>query len=124
MPSRPYRQAQVANLIRNALTKILTQGTFPDHYLNGYMLTITRLEISPDLRIVDCYLIPLLPDNQVELAATIKKLNAHKSLIRQQLNLQVKLRYSPELRFLMDRGLTNAQKVDEVYAKYLEGHEE
>ena len=53
------RQLRAAELIRHILAEILTLEEIHHKELNGVIITITEVAMSPDLRQANCYIIPL-----------------------------------------------------------------
>lgn len=105
-----HRRQRVAILLRDALARALS-GKFTDHYLNGVMVSVTDVSLSPDLRVATCYLMPTIGDQTIA-QALIETVRKHYTSIRQEVSAHLKLRYAPELRFFIDPGFANLQQVD------------
>lgn len=106
------RQLKVSNLINAALINCFRKGKSLDIRLSTCPLTITKVNVSADLKIANCYFLPfnttLLPDQIIE------ALEESKYAIRQHVTKEINLKFSPELRFYYDAGFENAQIIDKL----------
>ena len=71
-------------------------------------LTITRVRMSPDLRVADINVVPLGGDGDAE--SLLDGLESATGFLRRQVGRELRLRHTPELRFHIDTML------DEVIA--------
>lgn len=111
------RNDKIAAKIRECFANALTRGDFPilpAHESESKLpaiITITYIDLSPDLRNAVIYYIPLggLHKDECE---TFFKLQTHyfKDLIAKKL----KLRYIPDLRFKLDNAFDYSDKIDEL----------
>ena len=80
------------------------------------MLTVTRVEVTPDLQFCKCYVSSL--GSEEELASSVEGLTRAKGFIRTALAHRVNLRKTPELTFIADRSMEYAiemsKKIDEI----------
>lgn len=109
---KSYRQQKVATLINEALVEILRRGKMLDECLMNCPLTITRVKVSSDLRVADCYFVPFntsLTNERIN-----EGLNNSKYSIRNFVTERINMKYSPEIRFHYDSGFDNASKVTEL----------
>lgn len=109
---RSYRQQKVATLITQALVEVLRRGKALDESLINCPLTITKVLVSGDLKIADCYFIPF--NTSLTSSKIIEGLNNSKYHIRNFVTAKIDMKYSPELRFHYDHGFDNASKVTEL----------
>jgi ribosome-binding factor A len=75
-------------------------------------LTITKVNISPDLKIANCYFLPFnttLPSDII-----LEALEESKYAIRQHVTKEINLKYSPEIRFYYDEAFENAAKIEQL----------
>ena len=110
-PGRSQRQLRMGELIRKALSDILTQGQVNDTRLESAVITVSEARISPDLKNVAVFTLPLGGENQDEI---IEALNDHKKFIRGQLSRLVNMKYTPQLKFELDTSFDNFSKVETV----------
>lgn len=107
------RQLRVGELIRVALIEALRKGKVTDVRLMNNEVTITRVRISADLQIADCYFLPF-GHNRLTEKEWLSAFESSKYGLRGQVTGKVVLKYSPELRFHYDHGFDNAENIDKL----------
>jgi ribosome-binding factor A len=103
------RQLRVGEMLRHALSDILTRGEVRDPDLEGTPITVTQVKPSPDMRHAVVFCEPLGGKNA---AKVIAALNRHKSFIRGALGRAITLKFTPELRFAEDTSFAEAEKIE------------
>ena len=93
------RQLRVGELIRRALSDILNRGDIHDPDLNRMSITVGEVRTSPDLRVATAFILPLGGKNKEE-ALLLLRQNRYE--IRRAIAKTLALKYSPEIRFLID----------------------
>jgi FAD:protein FMN transferase len=107
-----YRQARVAELIREELSEILL-GEADDPSLQGF--TVTSVEPSADLSSVRVFVAPAAPREfrtESELKRALRSLRRAKGFLRHVLSQRAELRRVPELNFELDRGMRRGERVN------------
>lgn len=94
------RQLRVGELIRRALAEILARGDIHDPDLAHVSITVGEVRTTPDLRLAHVYVLPLGGANADNV---IEALNRNKSWLRRAVNRSVRLKYSPDLKFVCDQ---------------------
>ena len=94
--SASIRTNRIARLLQKALGDIVLQETH--RLLNGYMITITEVEVSPDLSLAKVYLSVVAIDGEVDVVVLMEQ---QKKALRKLLGQRVgkKIRKVPDLRF-------------------------
>ena len=108
------RQLRVGEELRHALARLLVQGGFRDPELNEANITVTEVQVSPDLRNATAFVTPL---GGTALAETVTALNRAAGFIRARLAPELRLRYLPRLQFAADRSFDNATRLQGVLAR-------
>lgn len=108
------RQQRVNELLRRALGEIFSKGTIYELDSFGGTITVGEVEASPDLRVAKIFVSKLGGGDASEI---VKTLNDKKGVIRKEVNQLVKLKYSPELRFLYDSRFDYFAKASELLDK-------
>ena len=98
-PGPSQRQLRVGELIRRTLADVLARGEIHDPDLNRIPITVGEVRTSPDLKIATAFVLPLGGKDQ-ELALEILRRN--RSEIRRAVSKQMTLKYTPEIRFVLD----------------------
>ena len=104
------RQQKYARLIQKELGDIFLRES--KSLVGNAMVTITRVEVSPDLALARVYLSFLL-GNSKEL---YEQINAAKKSVRRNLGNRIgkSVRIIPELTFFLDESAAYAQHMDQV----------
>jgi ribosome-binding factor A len=105
------RQLRVGEELRHALVRILSRGNLRDPELEGVRVTVTEVNVSPDLRNATAYIVPFGDGSAESLAAA---LNRAAGYVRGQLAQEVKLRHAPGIRFEIDRSFDHASRIDQL----------
>jgi ribosome-binding factor A len=108
------RQNKVARLLQKDLGEIFQK--LEKDALQGKMVTITIVRMSPDLSFAKVYLSIFPSDNKTEF---IEHLKNYTKMIRNQLGQRVRnqLRIEPELAFFIDDSLDYAERIDQLLKK-------
>lgn len=95
------RQLRVGELLRRALSDILMRGDVHDPDLDGVSVTVSEVRASPDLKVATAYVLPL---GGGDADTVLKALRRARGELRRQVNRQIDLKFSPELRFVLDES--------------------
>lgn len=93
------RQLRVGEVIRRALSDALMRGDVHDPDLDGVSVTVSEVRTSPDLKIATAYVLPL---GGGDADVVLKALRRARAELRRQVNRQIDLKFSPEIRFELD----------------------
>ena len=91
-------QKELASLLRN----------LKDPRVQGTMISITRVETTPDLRYAKVYASFL---DEEKAAEALKGLKSASGYLRRELSSALKLRYTPELVWALDDSITYGAKM-------------
>lgn len=106
---RNVRLLRVGENLRHALSDILSREEVRDPELFGRSITVSEVDVSPDLRHATVFVVPL-GGERAEAAATA--LNRHAGPIRAALGRKVEMKYLPRLRFAIDESFAEAERVE------------
>ncbi len=95
------RQLRVGELIRRALAEILMRGEVHDEVLANASITVGEVRCSPDLKQATAFVMPLGGALAEEVLAALRK---NKGELRHLVAKAVKLKYAPDLKFLLDES--------------------
>lgn len=116
-----HRQERVAEEVKFLLSQQLQRDSLPiERDENGNYLkpqapiTITELNVSPDLRHAQIGVMPLGGIGQ---ETVVKFLTANAWFLRKSLAKQLKTRIAPELHFFLDNHFDQAAKIDALIMK-------
>jgi len=107
-----HRQGRVGDRVREELSTLLRRELRDPRV--GFV-SVTDVEMSPDLRHARVYVSVLGSDAEESLRA----LNHAAPFLRRALAQSAGLRFTPQLRFLLDASLDQGQRVDELLDEVL-----
>lgn len=111
-----YRRLRVQDLLREEISLII-QRELQDPGL--CFITVVEVKMSEDLKAGKVY-VSIYGDEE-EQKHTLEALKRSKGYIKFLLGQRVKLRYMPEVTFLIDDTLERVQRIEEILKK--EAHE-
>lgn len=103
------RQLRVGELVRHALAEVLQRGEVHDPALEGRVVTVPEVRMSPDLRLATVYIMPLGGEGGEGIVAAFDR---NRRYLRGEVAHRVNLRYAPELRFRLDTSFAEGERVD------------
>src|ERR1700748_2706750 len=110
-PGGSQRQLRVGEQVRHAVADILTHGSVHDADLEGHIITVPEVRMSPDLKLATIYVMPLGGrDTETVIAA----LERNKRFLRGEVAQRVNLKFAPELRFRVDDRFDEAERIEKL----------
>lgn len=109
-PAGPsQRMLRVGELVRHALAQIFARGDIEDEALDGAVITVPEVRMSPDLKLASAYIMPLGGERAAEI---VEALNRHQRFIRGRVAPEIDLKFAPEIRFFIDETFEEFGKID------------
>ena len=108
-PGGSQRQLRVGELVRHALADLLMRGEVHDPVIEGHLITVPEVRMSPDLRLATAYVKPLLGANE---EAVLKALRTNTAFFQREVAGRLKLRFAAKLKFLSDESFDEAERID------------
>lgn len=105
------RMLRVGELVRHAMSELLTRGSLNDPVLDTHVVTVPRVRMSPDLKLATVYVMPLGGGDG---APVIAALDRHRKHLRGEVARAINLKFAPDIRFRIDETFDNAAKIDEL----------
>ncbi len=105
------RQLRVGELIRHALSELMTRGDIHDDVLVEHVITISEVRMSPDLRLATIYVLPL---GGVDTEPVLAALERNKRFIRGVVARAVNLKFAPDIRFRRDESFDSGERIDRL----------
>ena len=102
------RQLRVGEEIRHLLAELLERGNMRDPDLRDATITVTSVDISPDLRNATAYVMPLGGADKDRLLGALKRAAPW---FRGRVSEKAGLRSAPEIRFAIDQTFDEADKI-------------
>jgi ribosome-binding factor A len=105
------RQLRVGELVRHALAEMLTRGDVHDPVLEGHMITVPEVRMTPDLRLATIYVMPLGGRDQRDVLDALER---NKKFLRGEIARRVNLKFAPEIRFRIDERFDEAERIEKL----------
>lgn len=102
------RQLRVGEEIRHLLAELLERGDMRDPELRDARITVTSVDVSPDLRNATAFIMPLGGQDKERLLAAMKRAAPW---FRARVGEKAGLRSAPEIRFHLDTTFDEADKI-------------
>jgi ribosome-binding factor A len=110
-PGGSQRQLRVGEIVRHAIVDILGHGSVHDPDLEGHIVTVPEVKMSPDLKLATVYVMPLGgKDTDLVLAALAR----NKKFLRGEVAHRVNLKFAPDLRFRADDRFDEAERIEKL----------
>lgn len=105
------RQLRVGELIRHALAEMFARGEVHDPVIEGHMITVPEVRLSPDLRLATIYVMPLGGKDEAEVISALER---NKRFLRGEIAHRVNLKFAPDIRFRIDERFAEAERIDRI----------
>ncbi len=113
-PHKPpgQRQLRVGEQLRHVIVEILREGKLRDPILaQSNMITVTAVDIGPDLKHANAYVMPLGGKNVKEI---IEALNHASGYFRTEISHRIDLRHVPKVSFREDKSFDEAEHIEKI----------
>jgi ribosome-binding factor A len=111
MKGPTQRQLRVGELIRHAIAEMLARGDVHDPVIEGHLITVPEVRMSPDLRLATIYVMPLGGRDASEVLAALER---HKRYLRGEVAHRVNLKFAPDIRFRIDERFDEADRIERL----------
>ncbi|HEY9010881.1 MAG TPA: 30S ribosome-binding factor RbfA [Devosia sp.] len=109
-PTGPsQRMLRVGELVRHALANVFSRGEVEDETLEGAVITVPEVRMTPDLKLANAYVMPLGGERAEEI---VEALNRHRKFIRGRIAPELDLKFAPEVRFFVDTTFDEFGRID------------
>ena len=105
------RQLRVGELVRHAVSDLLAQGGVHDPALEGHIITVPEVRMSPDLKLATVYVMPLGGHGTRDVIAALDR---NKKVLRGEVAHRVNLKFAPDLRFRADERFDEAERIEKL----------
>ena len=105
------RALRVGELVRHALAEMLARGDVHDPVLEGHLVTVPEVRMSPDLRLATVYVMPLGGKDKGEVVAALDR---NRRFLRGEIAPRVNLKFAPDLRFRLDERFDEAERIEKL----------
>ena len=115
--TKSQRQLRVGEELRHLISNALLRETFYDQIIENNNITITEVNVSPDLKNAKVYIMPLGGKNKLEVLDSLNKANGR---IKKLISNNINLRQIPKLQFRIDETFEYAKNIEKILQKIKE----
>ena len=112
--TKSQRQLRVGEELRHLISNALLRETFYDQVIENSTITITEVNVSPDLKNARVYIMPLGGENKSEVLSSLSKVNGR---IKKIISNNINLRQIPKLEFRIDETFEYARNIEKILQK-------
>ena len=102
---------RVGELIRHALSDLLSRGVVDDPVLAGHVITVPDVRMSPDLKLATAYVMPL---GGRDVKQVVEALDRNRKMLRGEVAHRISMKYAPDIRFKVDQSFDYGAKIDAI----------
>ena len=111
---KSQRQLKVGEELRHLISNALHRETFYDEVIETSNITITEVNVSPDLKNAKVYIMPLGGKQKLEVLESLNKVKSH---IKKIISSGITLRQIPKISFIIDHSFEYATHIDQILHK-------
>lgn len=107
------RMLRVGELVRHVVADLLSHGAVNDPVLDGHVISVPEVRMSPDLKLATVYVMPL---GGKDVQPVLDALDRNRKFMRGEVARSVALRFAPDLRFRVDESFERGARIDSLLA--------
>ena len=112
--TKSQRQLKVGEELRHLISNALLRESFYDQIIENNTITVTEVNVSPDLKNAKVYIMPLGGENKLEVLDSLNKSNGR---IKKLISSNINLRQIPKLQFKIDETFEYAKNIENILQK-------
>ena len=112
--TKSQRQLRVGEELRHLISNALLRESFYDQIIENKTITVTEVNVSPDLKNAKVYIMPLGGENKLEVLDSLNKSNGR---IKKLISSNINLRQIPKLQFKIDETFEYAKNIENILQK-------
>ena len=112
--TKSQRQLRVGEELRHLISNALLRESFYDQIIENNTITVTEVNVSPDLKNAKVYIMPLGGENKLEVLDSLNKSNGR---IKKIISSNINLRQIPKLQFKIDETFEYAKNIENILQK-------
>ena len=111
---KSQRQLKVGEELRHLISNALLRSSFYDEHIENNNVTITEVNVSPDLKNAKVYVMPLGGKKKLDVLNSLNKVTGR---LKKIISSNLSLRQTPKLMFKIDETFEYAKKIDDILDK-------
>ena len=112
--TKSQRQLKVGEELRHLISDALLRSSFYDEHIENNNITITEVNVSPDLKNAKVYVMPLGGKKKLDV---LNSLNKATGRLKKIISSNLSLRQTPKLTFKIDETFEYAKKINDILDK-------
>tara|TARA_B100000686_G_C16278678_1_gene707689 strand:+ start:58 stop:441 length:384 start_codon:yes stop_codon:yes gene_type:complete len=105
------RQLRIGEMIKQSLGMMFVRNEAKVPNLETNNITVTEVQMSPDLKTAKAFVLPLGGKNAVETVDTLREFSF---LIRKTLSKKISMKFLPKILFEKDESFEYAEKIEKL----------
>ena len=105
------RVLRVGEQVRHILSELLARGEVHDDVLAKYVISVTEVRMSPDLRHATAFIKPLLGRDE---EVVLKALRTNTAFLQREVASRMKTKYAAKLKFLADESFDEGSHINKL----------
>ncbi len=111
---KTQRQLKVGEELRHLISSALLRSSFYDEHIDNNNITVTEVNVSPDLKNAKVYVMPLGGENKLNVLNSLNKVTGR---LKKIISSNISLRQTPRLTFKIDETFEYAKKINDIIEK-------
>ena len=111
---KSQRQLKVGEELRHLISNALLRESFYDEHIKNNNITITEVDLSPDLKNAKVFVMPLGGENKLDVLNSLNKIT---SRLKKLISNNIGLRQTPKLSFKIDETFEYAKNIYDILEK-------
>ena len=112
--SKSQRQLKVGEELRHLISNALLRSSFYVEHIDNNNITVTEVNVSPDLKNAKVYIMPLGGENKINVLNSLNKVTGR---LKKIISNNISLRQTPQLTFKIDETFEYAKKINDILDK-------
>ena len=111
---KSQRQLRVGEELRHLISNAFLRESFYDEHIKDNNITITEVDVSPDLKNAKVFVMPLGGKNKLDVLNSLNKINGR---LKKIISNSISLRQTPILSFKIDETFEYAKNINDILEK-------
>ena len=111
---KSQRQLKVGEELRHLISNALLRSSFYVEHIDNNNITVTEVNVSPDLKNAKVYIMPLGGENKINVLNSLNKVTGR---LKKIISNNISLRQTPQLTFKIDETFEYAKKINDILDK-------
>ncbi len=107
--NRSVRLLKVGEQVRHVISELLMRQEVHDEVLSAHTISVTEVRMSPDLRLANVYVKPLLGSDE---DIVLKALRTNTAFFQKTVAGKLKLKYAAKIKFMADETFDEASRIE------------